>query len=134
MKQTFDTDTILFGILNNNAALKAAITGGVYKERPLNSVKEDVVVNTITLTQDSEPQIGTSNINIHVADKSVNIAGVPQTVRDDARLSLIAGLVLAAVRAAKVAGLTLQPETQTIIAESEIIQHYCNIRIFWNIH
>lgn len=135
MKQTFDTDSIMFSLLNSNQELKAAITGGVYSvQRPLNSVKEDVVVNTITLTQDSEPQAGVSNINVHVPDKPVTIAGVQQTVVNSARLKAISEIVLTVVREARIEGLKFMPESQTVIQESEIKQHYCNIRIIWNIH
>jgi hypothetical protein len=135
MKQTFDTDSIMFSLLNSNQELKAEITGGIYSvQRPLNSVKEDVVVNTITLTQDSEPQTGVSNINVHVPDKQVTIAGVQQTVVNSARLKAISEIVLTAVREARIEGLKFIPESQTVIQESEIKQHYCNIRINWNIH
>lgn len=135
MKQTFDTDAILFGILNGTAAIKAAITGGIYvRVRPSNSVKEDIVVNTIDLTQDSEPQIGTSNINIHVADKIVTVGGSQQTVPDTARLKLISGLVFDAIRAASIPGLKILPGNQTTIQEVDIKQHYSNIRVSWNIH
>lgn len=135
MKQTFDTDEILFGILNGSTAITSAITGGVYNgERPLNSLKEDVVVNTITLSQDSDPQIGTSNVNIHVPDKVVTIAGVQQTIENKARLKTLSVAVLDTIRNAKVKGLTMIVEFQTTIAEPETKQHFSNIRISWNIH
>ena len=54
MKSTFDTDGILFSLLNG----KTSIKGGCYvrDERPENSVDEDIVVNTVDLGQDSLPQ------------------------------------------------------------------------------
>ena len=135
MIQTFDTDSILFALLNSNQAIKAMITGGVYNsQRPLNSEKEDIVVNTITLTQDSSPQEGVSNINIHVPDMTVKINSVQQTVINNGRLKVISEAVLAAIRSANIEGLKCYPESQTTIQESEIKQHYCNIRINWNIH
>lgn len=47
MKSTFDTDGILFSLLNG----KTSIKGGCYvrDERPENSVDEDIVVNTVDL-------------------------------------------------------------------------------------
>lgn len=136
MKQTFDTNEILFQILKGSGAITSAISGVVYVDpRPLNSEKEDIVINTIALTQDSEPQIGTSNINIHVPDKTVSIGAVQQKVTDNARLKVISGLVLDAIRAAKVQGLSMVIETQSNpLPEAEINQHYINIRINWNIH
>lgn len=136
MKQTFDTNEILFALLKSSSAITSSINGGVYvDQRPLNSEKEDITINTIVLSQDSEPQLGTSNVNIHVPDKTASIGGVQQKVTDNARLKTISGLVLEAIRAAKVQGLKMLVETQSNpLAESEINQHYVNIRISWNIH
>lgn len=135
MKQTFDMDSIMFELLNGNQTIKSLINGSVYNaQRPLNSEKEDIVVNTITLTQDSDPQIGVSNINVHIPDKQVKISGVQQTLADNAKLKQVSDEVLTAVRAARIEGLKFIPESQTTVQEAEIKQHYSNIRIFWNIH
>ena len=135
MKQIFDTDTILFQTLKNDSAIASQLTGGVYiRQRPDNSVKEDIVVNTIALSQEYAPQIGTSNINIHVADKLVNIGGAQQKVPDLSRLKLLSGLVLDKIRTVVIQGLTMTIEPQNLIKEDEINQHYVNIRINWNIH
>jgi len=135
MKQTFDTDSILFGILKGNTELEGVISGGIYiRQRPDNSIKEDIVVNTIDLTQEYAPQIGTSNINIHCLDMPVIIEGTQQKKANLARLRSISELVLGIVRAVKIDGLTFTPSNQTLIQEAEINQHYVNIRINWNIH
>ena len=49
MKTPFDTNEILMGLLMGNTSIK----GGYYHEgdRPDNSTDEDIVVNTIDLTQ-----------------------------------------------------------------------------------
>ena len=59
MKTAFDTNGILFRLLHGNTSAN----GGVYVEddRPDNSEKEDIVVNSIDLGQDALPQVGTSN-------------------------------------------------------------------------
>lgn len=135
MKVTFDTDSILYGILKGSAPLAAYLSGGIYAgDRPDGSTKEDVTVNTISLTQDSLPQRGTSNVNIHVPDLNLTIAGTPQSKADTVRLKTIAYLVLDALRAAKVEGLGFIVETQTTIREQELSQHYVNLRISWSIH
>lgn len=135
MKNTFDTDTYLFGIMKGSSAITSAISGSIYAgQRPLNSVLEDIVVNTIALTQEYEPQLGTSNINIHVSDSSVTVGGVQQKMANRTRLKTILDLVLAAVRASKIAGLGFSIENQTLIEEASISQHYVNIRINWFIH
>lgn len=135
MKTTFDTNTILFGILNGSALVKSAINGGVYKtRRPLNSQKEDIVVNTIALTQEHLPQLGTSNINIHVPDMTVTIAGVQQQMPNDAKMDAVAKIICDVVRAAVIPGIACSIENQTTIEEAEIKQHFVNIRINWFIH
>lgn len=134
MKQTFDTDTILFQKLNGSG-VKSAITGGIYKrQRPLNSALEDIVVNTITLSQTFPPQIGTSNINIHVPDIPVKIAGVSQKMPNEPRMKQLSEMVLEVIRGEIIPGLLVYPETQTVIIEPEIESHYVNIRVNWNIH
>ena len=135
MKQTFDTDAFLFGILKGTAAITSGITGGVYAgQRPLNSELEDITINTIALTQEFEPQLGTSNINIHVADQSVTIATAQQKMANRTRLKEISELVLEAIRSSKITGVGYTIENQTMIQEVETEQHYVNIRINWFIH
>lgn len=135
MKQTYDIEAIMFGILTATSALTSTITGGIYPgQRPVNSIKEDIAINTITLSQDYEPQLGTSNVNIHVSDKKVTIGGVQQNVEDRPRLKQLSNLVLTAIRSTKVTGLAIVVESQATISEPEIAQHYVNIRINWIIH
>jgi hypothetical protein len=137
MKQTFDTDTYLFGILSKKSEITTALTGGVYKGddgRPDNSEKEDIVVNTINLSQEYAPQVGTSNVNIHVPDVSVSIGGKQQKKANTARLKELSELVLDTLRNAVIPGVSCMIENQTVIQESQISQHFVNIRINWNIH
>jgi hypothetical protein len=134
MKQTFDTDTILYQILNS-PTITGAISGKVYKrQRPLNSDKVDIVVNTIDLTQNYAPQIGASNINIHVPDQTISVNGVQQKFADEIKMKSVSALVLDLIRSTIVPGLSMTVEAQNIIQEVEINQHYVNIRISWNIH
>ena len=134
MKQTFDTDSILYGILKDSP-LKNAISGGFYvgDDRPDDSQDEDVVVNSIHLTQDFHPQIGTSNVNIYVPDNIVEIKGKQQLKSNRVRLKALSEMAMTALRSAKVPGLLFTIESQTTLAESSIKQHFVNIRISWNI-
>ena len=136
MKQTFDTDLALFDVLKDSAELTSALTGGVYVqgERPDNSVLEDVVINTITLSQEPDPQKGVSNVNIHVPDIDVVIRGVSQKKADRARLKALTTLVLSVLSAAKITGLLYWVTSQTVIKEPDLAQHFVNLRIEWNIH
>ena len=54
MKTSFDIDRIVFDLLSKSQELKNTMKGGIYyqDDRPDDSTDEDVVINTITLTQD----------------------------------------------------------------------------------
>ncbi len=131
MKSAFDTDAILFDLLNG----KTSIKGGVYvgDDRPEDSADEDIVVNTIDLLQDSLPQIGTSNINIYTADTSKKIKGKVQVSANRTRLKALTNEVLAIVRKANITGLKAITGNMTIMYEPTTKQHFVNIRIDWNI-
>ncbi len=131
MKTAFDTDGILFGLLNGNTS----INGGCYvgDDRPENSTDEDIVVNTIDLPQDCLPQIGTSNINIYTEDTSKKIGGKVQVSANRTRLDFLANEALEIVRKANVKGLKMMPGNMSIMYEPTTKQHFVNIRIDWNI-
>ncbi|KAA6300915.1 MAG: hypothetical protein EZS26_002941 [Candidatus Ordinivivax streblomastigis] len=134
MKQTMDTDSILYGILFYSP-VKEAISGGIYlgDDRPDDSTDEDIVVNSIDLTQDYLPQTGTSNVNIYVPDANVKIGGKQQMQANRIRLKTLSEKTIDVLRSANIAGLKLIPVSQAILAEPSIKQHYVNIRIDWNI-
>ena len=134
MKTSFDINTIVFRILNVQT-VKSAISGDIYKgdDRPDDSTDEDIVINTISLTQDFLPQIATSNVNVCAADKPKIIKGKSMLKADDTRLKAITDIVLSVLRAAKVPGLLFTIEAQSTLAETSVKQHFVNIRISWNI-
>jgi hypothetical protein len=134
MKTTFDTDAILFSLLQDSP-VKNAISGGIYvgDDRPADSTDEDIVVNSIELTQEYLPQAGTSNVNIFVPDVQALVKGKQQPVTNRVRLKALAELVMGTLRNAHVPGLKLIPENQTTLAEPSVQQHFVNIRIHWNI-
>ena len=134
MKQTFDTDSILYGILFNSP-IKNAISGNIYvgDDRPNDSHDEDVVINSIDLTQDYHPQIGTSNVNIYVSDMNAKIGNKQQVKSNRVRLKALSEKAMESLRGAKVPGLLFTIESQTVLAEPSVKQHFVNIRISWNI-
>lgn len=135
MKTTFDTDQALFQILNGSTALNSAISGRVYNgDRKDNSDQEDVTINTITLSQSSLPQKGTSNVNIHVPDSYVRIDGIMQYKANLARLEELTVIVLDELRSATINGFGFVIMKQSRVREEEIQQHYVNLRIEWSIH
>lgn len=135
MKTSFDIDKIVYKLLSGSSELKSTITGGVYysNDRPDGSNKEDVVINTITMTQDYLPQLATSNVNIYVADITRRIDGVEQAKPNHERLAKLTKIVLDVLRSARVEGLKLIPESQSVLNDTTVKQHFCNIRIAWNI-
>jgi hypothetical protein len=131
LKTAFDTDAILFQLLNG----KTSIKGGVYtgEERPENSTDEDIVVNTIDLECDALPQIGTSNINIYVPDTSKKINGKMQVSTNRQRINQLTQEVLNVIRNSVIVGIKAQAKNQTLMNEPNTHQHFMNIRIDWNI-
>lgn len=135
MKTSFDIDKIVYKLLSGSSELKRALSGGVYysNDRPDGSIKEDVVINTITMTQDYLPQLATSNVNIYVADITRRIDGVEQSKPNHKRLAELTAIVLKVLREARIDGLKLIPESQSVLNDTSVKQHFCNIRITWNI-
>ena len=131
MTTASDTAGILFELLNG----KTSINGGCYvgDDRPENSTDEDIVVNTIDLSQDTLPQIGTSNINIYTPDTSKKIKGKMQVSANRTRLKALAEEALELVRNANIDGLMIIPGNMLIMYEPNTHQHFINIRIDWNI-
>lgn len=127
MYDIFDANEILFKIVNT-ALIKSSINGEVYNDgRPLNSTKEDIVVNTITITQQFTPQTATSNINCYAKD-------VAKGEKNTKRLKEISRLVIDTFKQTELYGKSLFILNQTIIQEADEKQHFVNIRIQWKIY
>lgn len=133
---SIDTDDILFKIVSEAVTSgKIVINGGVFTqgERPDDSEAEDIVINTITVTHD-KPQTGTSNVNIYAKDLKLRIKGKEQRKADRERLRTIGDALVAYLDAQNIADLEYWIESDIVIKELEVNQHYRNIRISWNIH
>ena len=133
---SIDTDDILFKIVSEAVTSgKVVINGGVFTqgERPDDSEAEDIVINTITVTHD-KPQTGTSNVNIYAKDLKLRIKGKEQRKADRERLRTIGDALVAYLDAQNIADLEYWIESDIVIKELEVNQHYRNIRITWNIH
>ena len=92
-----------------------------------------IVINTITVTHD-KPQTGTSNVNIYAKDLKLRIKGKEQRKADRERLRTIGDALVAYLNAQNIADLEYWIESDIVIKELEVNQHYRNIRISWNIH
>lgn len=133
---SIDTDDILFKIVSEAVTSgKVVINGGVFTqgERPDDSEAEDIVINTITVTHD-KPQTGTSNVNVYAKDLKLRIKGKEQRKADRERLRTIGDALVAYLDAQNIADLEYWIESDIVIKELEVNQHYRNIRISWNIH
>jgi hypothetical protein len=84
--------------LLNVTDITSIISGSVYMfERPKNSVKQDIVLNTLALTNDQLQQ-GVFNVNIHSPNvKGVVIAGETDNTLPDTQFLLDTGKKVAAL-------------------------------------
>jgi hypothetical protein len=79
---------ILYDVLNGSN-LKTTINGLIYKgERPLNSIKEDVVIAPIVISG-SDKQIGVCNVNIYVPKINQRNGNVNFLAKDTKRIGQI---------------------------------------------
>lgn len=77
---------------------------------------------------------GTSNVNIYAKDLKLRIKGKEQRKADRERLRTIGNALVAYLDAQNIADLEYWIESDIVIKELEVNQHYRNIRISWNIH
>ena len=73
-------------------------------------------------------------MNIYVSDKKVKIRGREQRKADRERLREIGDAVVAYLEAQNIADLEFWIESDTVVKEQQVYQHYRNLRIGWNIH
>ncbi len=133
---SIDTDDILYQLIQQAVNEGVITISGVVcpqGERPDDSKAEDIVINTITVTHD-KPQTGTSNVNIYASDLKEKINGKEQYKADRERLRVIGDALTTFLDAQNIADLEFWIETDTVIKELEVQQHYRNLRISWNIH
>ena len=126
MYDIFDANELLFKALNIDE-IKSAIKGKLYNDsRPINSLNEDIVVNTITITTVFKPQLATSNINIYVPD----IEGI----KNSRRLKEISRVVRKVFEEHQFIGKSVYISDLGIIQEQNGKEHYVNLRIQWRIY
>lgn len=133
---SIDTDDILFKIVAQAVSTGVVKISGIVctqGERPDDSETEDIVINTITVTHD-KPQTGTSNVNIYASDLKVKIRGKEQRKANRERLREIGDALVSYLDAQNIAELEYWIESDIVLQEQQVNQHYRNIRISWNIH
>lgn len=133
---SIDTDDILYKIVAEAVNTGVVNISGIVctqGERPDDSETEDIVINTITVTHD-KPQTGTSNVNIYASDLKVKIRGKEQRKADRERLREIGDALVSYLDMQNIADLEFWIESDIVLQEQQVNQHYRNIRISWNIH
>lgn len=133
---SIDTDDILYKIVAEAVSTGVVNISGIVctqGERTDDSETEDIVINTITVTHD-KPQTGTSNVNIYASDLKVKIRGKEQRKADRERLREIGDALVSYLDMQNIADLEFWIESDIVLQEQQVNQHYRNIRISWNIH
>lgn len=113
----------------NVTSIKTVITGKVYQyDRPENSVTEDIILNCLPVTN-SQPQLGTANVNIYVNDLHVKVDGKAQYLVDTARLKAIAAAVLPLIQQGADGDYMFTISSENTIREREQHVSIKNIRV-----
>ena len=103
--------------------------GGLYKfQRPLNSAKEDVVVNLLTQGR-GQVADGMVNVNIYVPNLSLTSSGVvDQTQPNTARLKYLSGLASNALDEVYGTDYNFSVQQDNLFQDDNN-QHYVNLRV-----
>lgn len=133
MKTQFDQINALYKILDESS-IKTVINGAIYKlRRPVNSKKEDVVINSVTIGE-GNVQAGVVNVNIHVPDIKVKIDGDTQSQPNTKRLGELTALAFGILEEVCSDEYSFYIASSNIIEESEINSHFQNIRIIFTFY
>jgi hypothetical protein len=128
MNTTIDIAQAIYRLLKNSP-VPAAISGGIYYKRPVGSLLEDIVINSLPITAYGL-QEGTANVNIHVQNLQLTIAGQPDNSQPNIqRLQQIAALVIPILEDAFINDITITIQQQTLFEEAELREHYLNLRL-----
>lgn len=125
--------TIIFKAIDTSA-LKAAITGRVSKDwGPSNSDKEEIVVNSITVDNETA-QIGISNVNIHVPNISVKIDGIDQEQPNNKRFTALGNIAKGILESGFGSNYNYWTENQQKVRDPQTGNWYLNFRVRFKYH
>ncbi|MBC9913186.1 hypothetical protein [Chitinophaga varians] len=116
--------------LLNDSALRTEVSGGVYKlKRPINSQREDVVVNSLPFDS-LQLQKGIINVNIHVPNLVITANGIQDTTQPDfVRLSELASIAAPLLTDSWNDEWHFDVQQHTVIEEAELREHFVNFRL-----
>jgi len=135
MITTLDIVDVLWAAINGSA-LKSAISGGIYKgARPVNSSKEDIVINCLPVPN-TQLQTAIANVNIHVPNVVQNLNGIQDDTQPNyARLKALATMAVGVLQDKWQAGYHYDVQQQVMIQDEQAKSHYINIRVeFYNLN
>jgi len=130
MITTLEVVDIIWKYLSQST-LKTAIGGGIYKTRPMNSSKEDVIINSLPVNN-RQLQAGIANVNIHVPNLVLQIDGMQDSSQpDDERLKYLTVLATSLMQKVWVISkhFNFTVQQQVVFQEEGKDEHYANIRI-----
>jgi hypothetical protein len=138
MKQlsSIDTDDLVYNMLRQAKADGVISISGVIcpqDDRPADSQREDIVFNTIAVTQD-KPQDATVNINVYVPNKLVKLGGRDQYAVDRPRLQQLGDALVSYLLRLNYPEFEMWIESDLVLNEPSANQHYRNLRLKLNIH
>lgn len=132
MISTIGFENIVYNKLKGGA-LVSAITGSLRKnERPINSSKEDVVINSLP-TNNLQLQTGLVNVNIHVPNLTVSSSEGVQKVPNTSRLETLFNMAQTELDEIMIGDTYFDIQQQLFFQEEE--SSYINIRLdFYSIN
>lgn len=114
----------------NTTPLAAAITGSVYKyRRPVNSDKEDVVLNSLALDNE-QIQTGITNLNLYVPGIEISTEMGQEQMPDTARMRTLAALIDKGPVIISSYHFEVQ-QPPLLIEEQDTGAFYFNVRVEW---
>lgn len=127
MKSTRAAINEVIKALLNASTVKNAITGVIARRRPINSTKEDIIVNALPLNFD-QLQEGIVNVNIHVPNIEVTQNGiVDKEYPNYPRIQVLIDLVLPVLKDYIGGGFYFTIQQENVIEERQ--SSYANIRL-----
>lgn len=113
-----------------NSTLATNVTGKVYKiQRPLNSDKEDITINTLGVGN-TAVQNGIINVNVHVRNPVLgNGTNQDETRPNFPRLDQLTEMFLPVLNGVYLEGVWFEVQNINVIPEENIPEHFVNFRI-----
>jgi hypothetical protein len=133
MKTTIHLVDDMYELLNISAVHNSMISGDVFAgSRPVDHRSEAVSINCLPVTGD-QLQKAVVNVNIHVPNLELTINGQPDNSQPNrVRLKIISDIVLPLLKDAVINNTVTQVEGINLIEDTELHEHYLNIRVKTN--